>query len=136
MPLWFAELMLARDYRDRDLDLDRTLGRTLGRALDLTRDGALDLDLALILARDLDRDLDLALALTFARDLDQLRRTQFDFRARLINYLKPTVPAVRSRFRSDLQFLIEHLQLLNDRLEGKAEPVEAIALVRREGARK
>jgi hypothetical protein len=45
------------------------------------------------------------------------------------------LPDVRSRSRSDLRFLIERLQLLNDRLEGEVEPVEAIALVRRERAR-
>ena len=90
------------------------------RALDLDRD------------LDFDRDRDRALALA----LDKLHRTQFDFRATLINYLETMLPAVTSRSRSDLQCLIERLKLLNDRLEGKAEPVEAIALVRRERASK
>lgn len=98
--------------------------------LALTRDRSRDL--ALVLDLDLDRALDLDRYV----GVGEIRRTQFDFRATLINYLKATLPTIRSRSRPDLQLLIERLQLLNDRLEGWAEPVEAIALVRRERARK
>jgi hypothetical protein len=119
--LWFA---LARDPA---LALDRDLARDLARALtgERARDRALTRVLALDRARA--RDLD---------ELDELRRTQFGLRDFLINYLKKWLPGVRSRSLPDVQSLINCLQLLNDRLEGKAQPVEAIALVRRERARK
>lgn len=97
-----------------------------------------DLDLDFARHRDRARDLDLAFARAIARapagTLEELRRMQFDARTTLIGHLKKRLPANKSRSRSDLQSLIERLQLINDRLEGKAQPVEAIALVRRERA--
>lgn len=106
----------------------------LDRAFDLARDfdGVRDR----VRGLDFDFDFDLARDLDSVGDRDKLRRTQFDVRDSLINYLKKFRPVVRSRSLANLQSLIDCLQLLNDRLEGKAQPVEAIALVRRERARK
>lgn len=136
------DLNLARGYAiARALAFDRTLGHTFARAREFARalqraiasHRAFDLDTqastsarARALERDLARNLDSARALEHA--LNELRRTQFDFGAVLTDYCKQMPPA--SLF--DLEFLINDLQLLNDRLEGKAEPVEVIALVRRE----
>ena len=120
----FAHDFARARARARALDLDLDLSaRELARARDPAR--ALDpLGLAHTLARARD--------FARARNLNELRRTQFNFRAALINYWNTMLPAVRSRSQSDLHFLIDRLQLLDDCLEGKAEPVEVIALVRRE----
>ncbi len=135
----------------RTLDLDVNIVRVLDTDAFRKRLRYYRNHLILSLELNLKRVRGIALDFDHAHGLDELRRVQFDFRAALIDCLKAARdkgPRVRfatalinwlrpaaagSHSRSDLhQAIIDYLQLFNDRLEGNTEPVEAIALVRRE----
>ena len=115
------------------LDIDTTRSAP-ARARVLTRARALAQRRASAHVLDQPRDWDRSAARN--AHLSKLRGAQLRFRVELVNYLKTTLPAVGQPSRPYFQCLIDFLQLLNDRLEGKAEPLEVIALVRRERASK
>lgn len=127
---------VARLYLDIDTTRTPALthSRAPARARVLTRARALAQARASARVLDQPRDWDRSAARN--AHLSKLRGAQLRFRAELVNYLKTTLPAVGPPSLPYFQCLIDFLQLLNDRLEGKAEPVEVIALVRRERARK